>query len=404
MRRLLFCDHSYHRKTHSTDFFLDLLRKRYEIDIAWDESWHGRVGLSAYQINKKKYDVIVFFQTINPDLVPDIKCRNIVFVPMFDAIDVGKKGFLDQLQSVGILNFCRASFDAIAERHTDLLYAQYFPDPMDFLDFDEKGRGLFYWQRSSTIDWPMAMRIIDSDERMLPVHMHIASDPGSGWIKPNKEEEGRYSINYSRWLGTKESYLREVAGCEFYLAPRVKEGIGFSFLEAMAMGKVVIASNAPTMNEYIIDGENGFLFDCNNVQAVSIRDIARIRLTAKESVREGHIRWLRDVEKILDFIDRRATAIFTPVPCRRSSYQLWTLHILGILIDIKKFSVNCIKTAIKVVLPYALVLRFRKRSESRHISMEREGIVGILPYILGAKIDKRRKVMRNTNLGIRKNK
>ncbi len=44
----------------------------------------------------------------------------------------------------------------------------------------------------------------------------------------------------------------------FHIAPKQEEGIGMTFLEAMTIGKIVIAKKAPTMNEYIIHGCNGF--------------------------------------------------------------------------------------------------------------------------------------------------
>ncbi len=220
--------------------------------------------------------------------------------------------------------------------------------------------------------------------------MHVASDPGGGWIKPSKDEEKKYSISYSQWLGSKEAYLREVAECEFYLSPRVKEGIGFSFLEAMAMGKIVIANNAPTMNEYIVDGVNGCLFDYRRPEAASVGDVERLSTAARESVQEGYARWQRDTDTILDFIERRTTSSFAG-PSHRGTTALWVRHLHAKFVAAAKMAAGYAKAAAKAALPYATVLRYQGRDEEELEPVKRLGLVGILPYAIGKKLCRRRR-------------
>lgn len=67
-----------------------------------------------------------------------------------------------------------------------------------------------------------------------------------------------------------QQYIQKSA---LYFAPRKYEGIGMSFLEAMASGRCVIAPDYPTMNEYIKNGETGYLYNFKRPQKIKFDDI-----------------------------------------------------------------------------------------------------------------------------------
>ena len=76
-------------------------------------------------------------------------------------------------------------------------------------------------------------------------------------------------------------------------------GIGMSFLEAMALGRCVVAPDATTMNEYIEHGMNGILYDPSSPQPIQNHDIRKLQENAAESIRKGHEKWLEDLEKMM---------------------------------------------------------------------------------------------------------
>ena len=47
--------------------------------------------------------------------------------------------------------------------------------------------------------------------------------------------------------------MKLVKYSDVFISPRKQEGIGMSFLEAMSLGKYIIAINDSTMNEYILN-------------------------------------------------------------------------------------------------------------------------------------------------------
>lgn len=68
----------------------------------------------------------------------------------------------------------------------------------------------------------------------------------------------------------KEHMARQYYECDvFILLSRLGESFGLVFIEAMAMGKVVIGPKGSGVEEIIDDGENGFLVDPENSSEVS---------------------------------------------------------------------------------------------------------------------------------------
>ena len=77
-----------------------------------------------------------------------------------------------------------------------------------------------------------------------------------------------------------------------------------SFLEAMAMGKSVIAVNNPTMNEYIEDKKTGYLFDLKNPSEIDISNILKVQENAYKFMKDGYEKWKKDKYKIITFLKK----------------------------------------------------------------------------------------------------
>jgi glycosyltransferase involved in cell wall biosynthesis len=95
-----------------------------------------------------------------------------------------------------------------------------------------------------------------------------------GWIDENPDaisqkeldewvEEG--SINF---LGRLEDVRPAIAESSVYVLPSYREGTPRTVLEAMAMGRPIITTDAPGCRETVIDGENGFLVPVRSVDSL----------------------------------------------------------------------------------------------------------------------------------------
>ncbi len=64
--------------------------------------------------------------------------------------------------------------------------------------------------------------------------------------------------------------MRELLhGCAFFVLPSRAEPFGIAALEAMAVGKAVVASRVGGIPEFVLDGENGVLVEPDNPQALA---------------------------------------------------------------------------------------------------------------------------------------
>ena len=76
---------------------------------------------------------------------------------------------------------------------------------------------------------------------------------------------------YVRFAGWRKDALDVVALMDIMIHPSLAEGFGRAVLEAMALGKPVIATRVGGLREAIKDGQNGFLVEPGDVDAIERR-------------------------------------------------------------------------------------------------------------------------------------
>ena len=86
-----------------------------------------------------------------------------------------------------------------------------------------------------------------------------------GWIDDNPDaisaDELASWVNDGvvRYTGRLDDVRDEIADCSVYVLPSYREGTPRTVLEAMAIGRPVITTDAPGCRETVLPGENGFL-------------------------------------------------------------------------------------------------------------------------------------------------
>jgi glycosyltransferase involved in cell wall biosynthesis len=298
-KKIVYIGHSYHTKTKSSKFFIDYLQKYYDITLLLDYSWDKGEYPDLSFINND-YFAVIFFQNLPSNKVlGEINNDNLVFVPMYDGV---RKDYLywHNKRKLKIISFSKNLYLKLKKWNFETIYLQYFPQP-NKLYFGNKNE-VFFWQRITDININLISNLFKKNQ--YHIHIHKAVDPNHKFIVPNKNIEYNYNITYSNWFNTKEEMLNLIKTKSIYIAPRKQEGIGMSFLEAMAMGKLVIAVNKPTMNEYIVNGFNGYLFDLKNPKVIDFTNIREMQKNAYISVQKGYMKWSKDKGKIIDFLQQ----------------------------------------------------------------------------------------------------
>ena len=79
------------------------------------------------------------------------------------------------------------------------------------------------------------------------------------------------------YLGRMDDVRGAIAGCNVYVLPSYREGTPRSVLEAMAMGRAIVTTDAPGCRQTVDDGRKGFLAaprDAGSLEAAMARFIA----------------------------------------------------------------------------------------------------------------------------------
>lgn len=323
MKTLLFIGHTYHQKTKSSVFLLDLLRQDYLITEFYMDSEQPLEYEPLGELQQKEFDVLLIWQVMpkTTELKKYISWQHTVFFPMYDhfvAIGGFNAKIWKEYQEALIVSFSKTLCDDLCTCGFDARYIQYFPEPGKIGSWGAED-SLFFWQRRTNLNMStLAQAATNLD--LKKVHLHAAPDPGHSTLHPSAFDEGVASFfeniacSESVWFAKKEQMYETMEQSGLYMAPRHMEGIGMSFLEAMAHGRCVIAPDRPTMNEYITDGVNGLLYPwddtseshCGASLKRPAKTIREIQQNAYQTIVDGRKKWDTDKHLILEWLQQEA--------------------------------------------------------------------------------------------------
>lgn len=326
MDTVLYIGHSFHQKTKSSGFLLEQLKASFDVTELYLDSQEQPIG-EGTKVQGTHFDILVIWQ-IMPDVQEMRKhftWERGVFFPMYDHfLDTGGlypmvwKDYAD----FTIICFSRKLHEELTASGFDAKYIKYFPQPKPV---DEWGRedGVFFWQRR---DLPSLQTLMAVAEplHIRHIHLHQVPDPG---FRSTQLPMGFSDIQMTstQWFEKKEDMFREIGKYAYYMAPRLYEGIGLSFLDAMSMGRCVIAPNTPTMNEYIADGVNGILYSCEGSthkvprKTISL-DVRTLQANAYHTIEQGYKEWMINRYKIIEWCQQEPNP---DVECLRMSAKTY---------------------------------------------------------------------------------
>ena len=295
--RAAFLANSFHlQKTRSSDFFIDIARTTFDevVVITSKEAW-ARIPGHTWDA------LIVWQETIAPDELDAFGIRNITLVPMYDDCP-HERGFWLRYLPYKVFCFSRALQASLDQWGLRTMHARYYPPQQAAVDPMEGPPRAFFWPRRDDLGWDLVKRLIGFN-KMAGVQFHWTPDIHPDvTVYPSPAELSEYRMDISTWTSDRHQYEKLVRRNNVFFAPRLSEGIGMSFLEALSWGLCVVAADRPTMNEYIAHGVNGILYDPDEPKPVDFARRVEMGRAAAESCREGRVEWEASLPAIKDFL------------------------------------------------------------------------------------------------------
>lgn len=300
MKKLLYIGHSYHNKTKSTQFLQELFASKYEVTKFSFDPYNDTFD-KFKELEEKTFDVVVLFQ-IMPSLnklKEIIKFDNIAFFPMYDGVSHKNSPIWHEYKDCNIINFSKTLHEKCKKKGLSSYYIQYFPEPKKIENMGDE-KSVFFWQRINKIT-PYTVDKVIGIENINKFYFHQAIDPQHEITPTPKEWDEKVEI--STWFDTKEEMETQLQKSAIYFAPRQLEGIGMSFLDAMAVGRCVIAPDLPTMNEYIVNGKNGYLYNLKKPKKLKLNQVRKIQENTIDFIKNGYENWNKEKYKILNWLE-----------------------------------------------------------------------------------------------------
>lgn len=241
---------------HKSDAFRDLLQTPFEgcleielVDIAkWRPAQAGQPQ--------------IFCQVHPPPELLTNKSAKVVWIPMWDNVHGFSQDDWDALpKHWRVVCLADAIYHRVKRAGLPALRLTYYKDPGLFEPVQWHRRVIFYWNRIGLVG-PDFLRQLCSNLTAQKLIFRPDIDPGIDksiyYELPDRLGHAAVEVIHET---TRNKHLELIKESNLYIAPRLAEGIGMTFLEAMARGCAVLAYDAPTMNEYIHHKHNGYLFN-----------------------------------------------------------------------------------------------------------------------------------------------
>ncbi|MDR3670359.1 MAG: glycosyltransferase [Holophaga sp.] len=307
---------------------LQLLEPHYDITLAFlaPEAALDDGCLAAHA--GQDFAVLLCWQVLPPmPTLARVGCRHMVFFPMFDQSGRWSREQWSPYRGLKIVSFSSTLARQLRHWGFDAHYFQFFPEPGPALPPGDPHKA-FFWNRNEKINLDTVTRLL-SGSGVQDLHVHRALDPGQRFLPAGGPAAGQLTLEFSQWFATKAEMQAKIGECALYFAPRKYEGIGMSFLEAMAMGRCVVAPDHPTMNEYIRHGVNGLLYNPKKPAPLSLDNLSRIQRQARDFMVAGHAQWQAARTAIVPLLES---------PARTGSYRRWLfLGLVGLRFPFTRF-------------------------------------------------------------------
>ncbi len=119
-------------------------------------------------------------------------------------------------------------------------------------------------------EFASAAQIVKQSRPRVRFQLLGPSDPSPDGI-PASEIQSWQDQGWLEYLGSTEDVRPYLQQCHVYVLPSYHEGLPRTVIEAMAVGRPILTTDVPGCRETVINGENGFLVQKANAEALAER-------------------------------------------------------------------------------------------------------------------------------------
>lgn len=113
-------------------------------------------------------------------------------------------------------------------------------------------------------EYAAAAKIVKQKNPDVTFNILGPEDPSPDGI-PLTEIKRWDNANDIQYLGNTDDVRPYIKACNIFVLPSYHEGMPRTVLEAMSVGRPILTTNVPGCRETVIDGENGFLVEKENI-------------------------------------------------------------------------------------------------------------------------------------------
>lgn len=229
--------------------------------------WDGvKLDLSEERI--KKSPIVFFFFPPPENLMADINAR-LIWIPMWDeTLGRGLEWWHNLPKNLRVVAFSDHVRKKAQSAGLTTLPLKFFKDPANLEPVDfEYSKVLFYWNRIGMVGPEFLRRfceVLQIDQLLFRKQIDPRIPAQLEYSLPKRMGKTIVKDVPGIELLSHREYLKLLNQANIVIAPRLSEGVGLTFIEALTRGCAVFAYNAPTMNEYIHHKHNGYLISDYN--------------------------------------------------------------------------------------------------------------------------------------------
>ena len=299
MKKILFVDHAYHKKTKSSDFLRKILKEKFIVNDCWiDKSLEFKSDIFQYEN--------IFFHQIFPPLkiLRKLKNKNIIWSPMYDSplYPIGYSWLLWRIikfYNIKIISFSDAITKQIYYTNIKCFKLKYYEKSKQLKNKKNKKIKIFFWDRNEI---KLENWINKFNLRNISKIFYLKIENNKSISETEQKIKKKIFYINKKFSKNNNNFRKLLKKADVFVCPRKKEGIGMAMIEALSYGKYIIANNDNTMNEYIKNKKIGLFIDDEIHQNRILDYIFKNYKYRLQHNAKGYKRYLKKEKNINSFV------------------------------------------------------------------------------------------------------